>query len=400
MKRFDAIVIGAGVVGSAVANALLDKKRVGSVAVIEKEKEPALHTSGRNSGVIHSGFNLKPGSMKAKFCVQGNARMRAYCERKRVPMSMVGTVVVAQTDAEVSVLEEILKRGRENGTPDVKIVDKKGLGALEPNANGVAALHSPSGSITSGRKITHALVEDAVSKGVEFFFSHHGSRIEESDRGFRVRVGNEDFESTWLVNCGGLYADEIAHQLGVGLRYSIVPFRGEYYKLSSTKAGIVNSMIYPVPDLHYPFLGVHWTKTIDGDLIIGPNATIALGRESYSPTSIGWIDTLKMLSKSNFWNQFKSADFRKMAWGQIKISFSRDKFIAEARKLVPNVDPADFKKGKSGNRAQLVDVEGKLVDDMIVEKKGRSLHVLNAVSPGFTCSLPFADYLVDSLTLN
>jgi L-2-hydroxyglutarate oxidase len=400
VKEFDAIVIGAGVVEAAVANALLDKKMAKRVAVLEKEPEPAAHTSGRNSGVIHSGFNLKPGSLKAKFCVEGNARMRAFCEKKNIPMRTVGTVVVAQDEREVGILGEILKRGQANGTPDVKIVDAQGLKRLEPNAAGLAALHSPSGSITSGRKITNALVADAVSKGCEFFFVHRSSRIDESDRGFEIKAGSDVFRSKWLVNCGGLYADEIAHQLGVGLAYTIIPFRGEYYKLAAEKAGIVNSMIYPVPDLAYPFLGVHWTKTIDGDLIIGPNATIAMGRESYYPADIHWVDTFKMLVKPNFWNQFRSPNFRTMAWGQLKISLSRKNFINEARKLVPDVDPADFKKGKSGNRAQLVDKAGKLVDDMIVERKGRSLHVLNAVSPGFTCSLPFADYLVDQLTLN
>lgn len=397
---YDVIIIGAGVVGTAVANALYDKKAAGKIAILEKEKEPAMHTSGRNSGVIHSGFNLKPGSMKAKFCVQGNVRLRAFCEEKGIPMQMVGTVVVAQNDKEVPILEEILKRGQSNGTPGLTVVDRAGLNKLEPNALGKAALHSPTGSITSGKMVTQALTEDAISKGCEFFFTHRVERIEPDGDGFRINAGGKTFQTKYLINCSGLYADEVAHQLGVGMNYTIVPFRGEYYKLAAAKASLVKSMIYPVPDLNYPFLGVHWTRTIAGDVIIGPNAMIAMGRESYYNTDIHWADAIKMLLKQNFWNQFRSADFRKMAVGQLKISLSRKNFVEEAKKLVPNVDDADFMPGKSGNRAQLVDTTGKLVDDMIVERKGNSLHVLNAVSPGFTCSLPFADYLVDILMSN
>ncbi len=397
MKRFDCIVVGAGVIGSAVARSLLLRKKAKSVAVIEKENEPAQHTSGRNSGVVHAGFNLKPGSLKAKFCVEGNVRMKEFCTKKNVPLEPVGTLVVALKDEEKSVLEEIHRRGVANGVPGVELIDAKRLQQLEPNAIGVAALHAPSGAITSGKYVTQALVEDAKQMGAQFFFGERVRAIEEVGPDYRVLAGSDAYVAPKLFNCAGLYADNVAHKMDVGLSYTIVPFRGEYFKLTSEKKNLVRSMIYPVPDLNYPFLGVHWTKMISGDLMIGPSATMAFGRESYKPTSIGWGDTLKMFSTANFWKMFASKDFRRMARQQMAMSFNRAMFIGEAQKLVRGAEVKDFLPGKNGNRSQVIDRNGKLVDDILIEKKGGSLHVLNAVSPGFTCSLPFADHLVDSL---
>lgn len=396
-KKADLIVVGAGVIGSAVARSALFRRKVTSVAVLEKEAAPAQHTSGRNSGVVHAGFNLKPGSMKAKFCVEGNARMKEFCAAKRVSLEPVGTLVTAIKPEEVPVLEELHRRGRANGVPGARMIDGAELRRLEPNALGTAALHAPSGAITSGKAVTEALVEDARTLGAEFYFNRKVRSIGRVGGGYRVITNDGAFESPLLMNCAGLYADEVAHLTGVGLEYSIVPFRGEYFKLKPEKKTLVRSMIYPVPDLNYPFLGVHWTKMITGDLMIGPSATMAFGRESYSPFSIGWVDSLKMISKTSFWNMFRSKDFRRLAWGQIVMSFDRERFIQEARRLVAGVSSDDFVPGKNGNRAQVINRNGKMVDDILVEKSGASLHVLNAVSPGFTCSLPFADYLVDTL---
>lgn len=398
MKKVDCIVIGAGVIGAAVSRSLLSRGKVKSLVVLEKEVAPALHTSGRNSGVVHSGFNLKPGSLKAKFCVEGNARMKTFCKEKGVAVDPVGTLVMAMEQKEMSVLEELLRRGETNGVHGLRIVDAAELRRLEPHALGVAALHSPMGAITSGKEVTRALVEDVKNLGGEFHFTHQVKDIRETSQGFVVKANGMGFEAPLLFNCAGLYADEVAHKMGVGLEYTIVPFRGEYFKIRSAKKDLVRSMIYPVPDLNYPFLGVHWTKMISGDLMIGPSATMAFGRESYHPLSIGWKDSFKMALKPNFWNMFRSSDFRRLAWGQIKMSFDRERFIAEAQRLVSGADASDFEPGKNGNRAQMVDRTGKLVDDIVVKQQGGSLHVLNAVSPGFTCSLPFADYLVDTLT--
>ncbi len=396
-NEFDCIVIGAGVIGAAVARSLLLKNAAKSVVVLEKEPAPAMHTSGRNSGVVHAGFNLKPGSLKAKFCVDGNARLKEFCVEKSVPLMPVGTLVTATHTKELSVLELIYQRGKANGVPDIELIEKDELLRKEPNAMGIAALYAPSGAITSGREVTNALVEDAKALGAEFQFGQKVWGIAQKNNLYLVATNGGSYIAPVLFNCAGLYADEVAHMMGVGKNYTIVPFRGEYFKLKSAKKDLVRSMIYPVPDLNYPFLGVHWTKMITGDLMIGPSAAMAFGRESYSAFSIGWKDMLKMSTKQGFWRLFQSKDFRRLAREQIAMSFSREKFISEAQRLVKGAELGDFVPGKNGNRAQVVDKSGKMVDDILVEKHGLSIHVLNAVSPGFTCSLPFADYLVDTL---
>jgi len=396
MKEFEILIIGAGVIGTASARAFT-KRGVSSVAILEKENGPAVHTSGRNSGVVHSGINPKPGGLKARFCVEGNRRLKEFCLEKRLPLQECGTVVVASNNDEMAVLEELLRRGNENGVPHLKIVDEAGLKLLEPQAIGKAALHAPSGAIASGREVTKALAAEAKERGVSFFFGQKVVGIETVGEKIQVTTSTEKFLCSKLLNCSGLQADQVAHLMGVGMDYRLIPFRGEYFRIRSEKAGLVRSMVYPAPDLRYPFLGVHWTKTVEGDLKIGPNAIIALGRESYSRWAVGLVDTLDMVFSPHFRNMVKSREFRAVARQQIAVSFSRRRFVEDAKKLVPGVEVSDFEPWKSGIRAQLVNKEGKMVDDIVVEKKGTTLHVLNAVSPGFTCSLPFADHLVEQL---
>ncbi|MFN0118240.1 MAG: L-2-hydroxyglutarate oxidase [Elusimicrobiota bacterium] len=397
MKQVDCVVIGGGVIGTAVARSFLKNKKGKKLLLLEKEPKPALHTSGRNSGVLHSGINLKPGSLKATLCVEGNKKLREFCLEKKLPFDPVGTLVVAINDSQIPILEELKRRGDANGTPNVQIVSQKELAEKEPYALGVAALYSPSGAIASGKEVTLALADEVAQLGGEIFFSEKVIGIEDKNSKYIVKTSSQVIETENLFNCAGLYADEIAHMVGVGLDYSIIPFRGEYFKVSNSKKDFIKSMIYPIPDLNYPFLGVHWTKMVTGELMIGPSATIAMGRESYKNTQIGIKDVFSMITKRNFWNLFRTEDFRRLAKTQIALSFSRKRFIAEAQKLVRGFEVSDFVMGKNGNRAQLVRSNGKLVDDMIVEKKGNSVHVLNAVSPGFTCALPFADYLIDQM---
>lgn len=396
MNEYEYLIVGAGVIGTATARALAERG-VRSIAVLEKEAAPAVHTSGRNSGVLHSGINPKPGGMKARFCVEGNRRLKEFCLNKKLPMQECGTVVVASNPSEIGVLEELLKRGTANGVQGLVIVDQKGLKNLEPNAIGLAALHAPSGGIASGREVTKALAADAKEKGVSFFFDQKVIGIEPQGEKYVVITSRGKFLCSRLLNCAGLQADQVAHLMDVGMDYRLIPFRGEYYRIHPSKAGLVKSMVYPAPDLRYPFLGVHWTKTVDGDLKIGPNAIIALGRESYSRWAVGLADTIDMIFSPHFFNMVRSSDFRSVARQQIAVSFSRTRFVEDAKKLVPNVDVSDFEPWKSGIRAQLVKSDGTMVDDIVAEKKGATLHVLNAVSPGFTCSLPFADHLADQL---
>ncbi|MFC1522696.1 NAD(P)/FAD-dependent oxidoreductase [Elusimicrobiota bacterium] len=440
---YNAIIIGAGVVGSAVARALILKYPDWKIAVLEKEEAPGLHTSSRNSGVVHSGFNQKPGTLKAKLCVEGNRLMREYCKAHNVDLQQVGTLVVAQDAQETSVLEELLARGKSNGVPDIQIIDSKRLKELEPNSKGHAALYSPTGSIVDNPGFVNAVVKDAKEKGVEFFFNQKVTNIEEGTSGFKVYAnsksdpnsssnsalnslchphptpsgvlgtcsplkGEEEecgspissfiiHHSSFLINCASLYADKIAHMLDIGKEYTIVPFRGGYYQIAQNKKDIVKSMIYPAPDLQYPFLGVHWTKKVNGDVIIGPNAVIAFGRESYSTFDIKPIETIQMATEAAFWKMLSGKEFREQAGKQFKITLSKKVFVEAAKKLVPGVTESDFMPGPAGNRAQLIDKKGELIDDVLIERKGNSIHVLNAVSPGFTTSLSFASHLTKDL---
>ncbi|MBI4669119.1 MAG: L-2-hydroxyglutarate oxidase [Elusimicrobia bacterium] len=399
-ETYDALIIGAGVVGCALARSLASVSPDWKIAVLEKEDNVARHTSGRNSEVVHAGFNQKPGTLKARLCVLGNQALRAFAEKHSVPFKTTGTVVTARDQKEEAVLEELLRRGQANGVPGLELIDKKRLVELEPNALGLAALHAPSGAIVDSVQFVQKMAAEAREKGVRFAFFNKVIAIEEtSDNGYRVVVQSNALRSTLyalrLINCAGLYADKIAHFTDAGKNYTIVPFRGEYLRLVPEKSGIINSMVYPAPDLEYPFLGIHWTKKIDGSVAVGPNAVMAFGRESYRLGDFRFQESLEMFTDPAVLKMFFQPEFLRLAWRQIRFSAFRSEFLKEASGLVRGCRLTDLAAGKAGNRAQLVDRQGKLVDDVVVETKGRSVHVLNAVSPGMTSSLPFAGHLAE-----
>src|SRR3989338_4932849 len=394
---YDAIIVGAGVIVCAVARALAEKQPRWKILVLEKERDVARHTSGRNSGVIHSGFNAAPGTLKARFCVEGNRRLREYCKKRGVAMQEVGTVVVALNDEDESVLAALLRRGRENGVPGIEIVPQARLRELEPHSAGRAALHSPTGSIVDGAGVARAYAEDATAAGVSFSFFHRVLGVESSGPGHRIRTDRDICESDHFVNCAGLYADRIAHTMGVAKDLTIYPFRGDYFRLVESKSHLVRSMIYPAPNVKYPFLGIHFTKKVTGEVLAGPNAVLAFGRESYRPLDIHLGDTVSMLSDARFWRIVAGPEFRALAVEQLKTTLFKRVFLDRARWLLPQLELGDIARAQSGNRAQLVNRAGNLVEDLVIEESGRSIPVLNAVSPGLTCSLPFADYVVEKL---
>lgn len=397
VETFDYLIVGGGVTGCALARSLAGKRPKARIAVLDKEPGVAVHTSGRNSGVVHGGYNQKPGTLKARFCVEGNRRLKDYARSRGVPLAETGILVVARAQAERETLEELLRRGRENGVPGLRIVDGSELKRLEPNAVGVAALHAPSGASVDPSALVEALAEDARRVGVSFLLGRAVERVAESRGGFSIETPQGALRAARLVNCAGLHADRIAHQLGAGLPYTIVPFRGEFYYLDDARAGLIRSMVYSVPDIRYPFLGVHWTRTVHGRVKVGPNAVLALGREAYGSFQVQPGDALRMAADPRFWRMVKSAEFRRLAAENLRSSLSKTAFLRHAFTLVQGAKASEFRKGPSGIRAQLVDQAGGLVDDILVERKGASLHVLNAISPGLTCSLPFADHLAAEL---
>lgn len=390
----DVLIVGAGITGVAVSWALASQNHNWRIAVIEKEPAPACHASGRNSGVLHAGFNPKPGTLKARFCAEGGLRIREFCSQKGIPFKTVGALVVARSESERHILEELYRRGVANGAPDLQILPRGELQKLEPQVKGCAALHAPSAGIVDSRRLVEALVQEASNRGVTFFFSEHARRIERCTSNYIVHTDRQLFKCSYLINAAGLYADRIAHMLEAGRDYTILPFRGEYYRLCERKARIVRVMVYPVPDLSYPFLGIHFTPTVHGELKVGPNAVLSLGREAYNRTQVNLREAIAMMIDLRNWRLLRRQEFQRLVSQHLRTSLSKRTFLRHARTLVGDLNVEDLLKGPpAGIRAQLVDQAGRFVDDLVIERKDNTLHILNVVSPGLTCALPFADYV-------
>jgi L-2-hydroxyglutarate oxidase LhgO len=384
------LIIGAGIIGASIARALA--MRGAKVTVLEKESELGAHASGRNSGVLHSGINQKPGTLKARMCVAGNRLAREFCQAHNVPMIQCGTIVVARTPKEEAVLKNVLAMGKEAGVEGLRIIDRDELEEREPAVIGTRALLSPSGAVVDSVAFLNAVVKEAAAAGAKFVLGANVNDI----FGARVTTNIGEFHADHIINAAGLWADRIAHLMGVGKEYTIIPFRGEYMEVKNLD---VRSMVYQVPDLRYPFLGVHFTRTVDGRVLAGPSATISFGRESYKK-QIHVRDSLAMAATPNFWRLIASREFLKLAAHNAKLSLSSRAFLQEIRSLAPRLEKQDIVPFRSGIRAQMVDRRGKMVDDMLVEFAPTATHVLNAVSPGMTAALAFSEYVTDHIQSN
>lgn len=382
------VIIGGGIIGTTIALAL-SKRKAGSIVVLEKEPSLGLHQSGRNSGVIHSGINQKPGSLKAKMCVEGSRLLREYCKKKRISMNECGTLVVARNNQESETLDRLLKMGGECGVEGLKLIGREDLVQREPAAKGNLALLSPTGATVDAAMLLGSLAQDARDAGVEYKLVHRVTGIE----GNVIRTTQGDISAEHLVNCAGLHADKIAHMMGAGKQYKIIPFRGEYMEVRNCN---VQSMIYQAPDLRFPFLSVHLTRETDGRVLAGPSAVLAFGREAYDKE---WVasDMAAMFLSSQFLRMVIQPEFLQLALENLKTSLSKNSFIEQISSLIDGVRTDSVAPYRSGIRAQMVDQNGKLVDDILVERQASSTHVLNAVSPGMTCSLAFANYLTDQI---
>ncbi|MBI4370786.1 MAG: L-2-hydroxyglutarate oxidase [Elusimicrobia bacterium] len=392
MKTCDVLVVGGGVVGLAIARELKRRRPGAAVVLIEKEDAPGRHASGRNSGVLHAGFYYTADSLKARFTRAGNLAWTEYCRAKGLPLRACGKLVVASREEDLAVLDELLRRGRANHVP-VEEVDEKAARAIEPRAKTLGrALYSPSTAVVDPAACMAALADDARKEGVEVLLGA-GYR---GRRGRVVETAAGPVEAGFVVNAAGLYADKIARDFGFSRRYRILPFKG-LYLYSDEPAGSFRTHVYPVPDIRNPFLGVHVTVTVDGQVKIGPTAIPALWRENYG----GWdnfsaSELAEILLRQAGLLLGADFDFRRLALEEIRKN-SRRVMTALAARLADGVDPALYRRwGKPGIRAQLVDVESRrLVMDFLLEGDERSLHVLNAVSPGFTCAFPFAAHVAD-----
>lgn len=390
-KSCNISIIGGGIVGCAVAREMAG--RFDKVLLIEKEAAVGCHTSGRNSGVVHSGFNPLPGTIKAALCVAGSRAIRQFCQERSVPYEQVGTYVIAVGDDQLPVLHELRERGEKNGVPGLEILPIDRVRKEEPNVRGVGALFSPSGAIVDSQRLTQAVAEDARQLGVTIALGQEVLEVSEHADSVEVATGAEMYRSELLINCAGLHADRLAHLVGVGKEYVIAPFRGEYFEASGPP--IINSMVYPVPNPLVPFLGVHLTRTVAGTVLIGPNAVPAFGREAYRWSAFDLRALAEIVSHKGSWNALlRNRPLVKIAWNELRHSCSRRHFLNEASRLVNGLRLEDLTLAtRVGIRPQLIRSDGHLVEDLVVEATSRSIHILNVTSPGMTSALAFAKWL-------
>lgn len=394
MLTCDFLVIGGGVIGLSIARELKARHKHTRIILIEKESSCGAHASGRNSGVLHAGFYYSPDSLKAKFTRLGNEQLTAYCESKKIPLNRCGKLVVAKNAADLPSLDELVKRGRANAIEIQELTEAEAK-QIEPRVKTFErALFSPRTSTVNPQQVVDAMQRDAMQEGVEIRFDT--AYVSRTDQG--VRTNSETITAGYVVNAAGLYADKIAIDYGFSEKYRILPFKG-LYLYSNEPPGALRTNIYPVPDLRNPFLGVHFTITADGKAKIGPTAIPAFWRENYEGLrnfKLGEMMEvagrgLGLLTNAQF-------DYRRLAMEEIA-KYSRSRMVALASTLAEGVTESTYQKwGRPGIRAQLLDITKKKLEmDFVLEGDHRSMHVLNAVSPAFTCSLPFAGHVCDQI---
>lgn len=390
-RALDVAVVGGGIVGLAVAHALLEARPRLRLVVVEKEPRVAAHQTGHNSGVVHSGLYYRPGSLKARLCVDGAERMRRYCTDRGLPYQPVGKVIVAVDRSELPALAELERRGRENGVPGLRRVDRSGLLAIEPNAAGIEALHSPTTGIVDYRQVAESLAREVRAAGGDVWLGTpvRGGRADAT--GARLDTDRGPVTASLVVTCAGLHADRVASALGASPGLRIVPFRGEYYHLTPSGAALVRGLIYPVADPRLPFLGVHLTRTVGGGVEAGPNAVWAPAREGYRRGRLDVRDAADALGYVGFWRLGRR--FWRTAAYEYRRSRSRHLFGQSLRRLVPALQDGDLAAGGSGVRAQAVSPDGRLIDDFEIAASPGALHVLNAPSPAATASLAIGRHI-------
>ena len=383
--HYDVVVAGGGIVGCATALALTEAHPGLKLLLLDKETRLAAHQTGHNSGVIHAGLYYKPGSLKAANCTAGREALYAFCAEHGIPHDNCGKVVVAVDERELPALDELERRGRANGLHGLERLDAAGVRAREPHAAAVAGLFVPQTGIVDYTRVTEVMGELVRRRGGEIRLGTRLDAARGTVDGVRLTTSGGEVRAKVLVNCTGLHCDRVARRCGVEPGVRIVPFRGEYYLVRPERRDLVKNLIYPVPDPTLPFLGVHFTRMIDGSLEAGPNAVLAFKREGYRWHDLSPADLLDTLAFPGFWKL--AGRMWRIGAGEYRRSFSKRIFVNSLRRLVPEVGLADVARGGAGVRAQAVDGDGKLVDDFRIIATERMVHVLNAPSPAATASI-------------
>lgn len=395
---YDFIVIGAGIVGLSTAYKLSQKVPGCKILVLEKESKVAAHQTGNNSGVIHSGIYYKPGSYRAKNCIDGRHQLNEYCRENEIAHDVCGKVIVAGDEAEIPKLTEIYERGLKNQIEGIKLIDRKELLEIEPYVRGVKAIHVPCAGIVDFTGVCRSLAQKLTERGHTIQFQSEVKSVHHTNGCLTIQTAGDQYKSGYLVNCAGLHSDRVAKSAGVKSSIQIVPFRGEYYELTPEAEKKVRGLIYPLPNPEFPFLGVHFTRMVLGGVECGPNAVFAFKREGYTKTSFDLQDTIETFNFPGFWKL--AGQHWKMGLDEMYRSFSKQGFLENLQKLIPSIQISDLTGSPAGVRAMALKPSGEIVDDFYFEVEDRQIHVLNAPSPAATAGLAIGDEIVNKMQSN
>ena len=392
---YDYIIIGGGIVGVSTAWQLQQRYPDKKVLLLEKESEFATHQTGHNSGVIHAGVYYEPGSLKAKFCRAGVDATINFCQQHNIPFNQCGKLLVATNELEVKRMEALYQRCQKNNI-EVELLDQQQLKIQEPNITGLGAILVRSTGIVDYQLITIKMAQEFQSLGGEYRLNTKVTQLKETAEEIRVNTSDGEFSSRYLITCSGLMADRVVKMLAIKVDFQIVPFRGEYYQLPANKNGIVNHLIYPIPDPTLPFLGVHLTRMIDGSVTVGPNAVLGFKREGYGKININFRDIKEMVMFAGFWKVL----WKNLSSGitEFKNSLFKNGYLTLVRKYCPSIELSDLKSYPAGIRAQAVMNDGSLVHDFLFANSERTINVCNAPSPAATSAIPIGGYIVDKVS--
>ncbi len=384
MKRASITIIGGGIVGLATAYQLIKKQPNQKICLIEKEAELAFHQTGRNSGVLHSGIYYRPGTLKAENCKLGKNTMVEFCRKENIPYELCGKVIVAVEESEIPRLLKLHERGIQNQIP-CELINKKRLKELEPHTAGIQAIHLPESGIVDYKAVCEKLAEIIRNHNGEILKSTRAIKIQQNSTGCLVETTQGDIESDLIINCAGLQSDYVTKMSGQKPEVRIIPFRGEYFKLKEDAKHLCKNLIYPVPDIEFPFLGVHYTRMINGDVECGPNAVLAFAREGYHKTDIRFRELAQTLTYPGFLKL--AGKHWKMGLGEMWRSLNKNAFVNSLQRLIPEIRKEDLEIAPAGIRAQALSSKGELVEDFLIQENQRVINVCNAPSPAATASL-------------
>lgn len=395
---YDITIIGTGIIGLATGLKILEKNPKTKILFLEKENDISQHQTGNNSGVIHSGIYYKPGSLKAKNCIKGYNQLLDFCSTHDVDFDICGKVIVATEEKEVPYLNKLFDRGLENGLKGLRKLSSEQVAEHEPHVKGVAGIFVPETGIINFMDVSKKYAEVIKGYESEFVFNSEVINIKTKSESSEIITSERSYETKKVVSCAGLFSDRIAKKTNPKLPLRIIPFRGEYYKIKKERRSLVKNLIYPVPDPNFPFLGVHFTRMINGDVEAGPNAVLAFHREGYKKLSFNLKDSWETFTWPGFLNV--AGKYWRTGLGEFYRSYSKSAFVRALQKLIPEIRKEDLETGGAGVRAQACDKQGGLLDDFYIIGNDKIHHVCNAPSPAATASLSIGDYIAENILNN